>query len=69
MNPAALKANLGDLPPGGALIVNEDAFTTANLNKVGYAANPLVDGSLKSVEPVRDPDLDPQLAGRSRASG
>ena len=47
MNPAALKANLGDLPPGGALIVNEDAFTTANLNKVGYAANPLVDGSLK----------------------
>jgi 2-oxoglutarate ferredoxin oxidoreductase subunit alpha len=46
MNPAALKANLADLPPGGALIVNEDAFTTANLNKVGYAANPLLDGSL-----------------------
>jgi 2-oxoglutarate ferredoxin oxidoreductase subunit alpha len=46
MNPAALKANLADLPPGGALIVNEDAFTTANLNKVGYTANPLQDGSL-----------------------
>ena len=29
MNPAALKANLGDLPAGGALIVNEDAFTRA----------------------------------------
>jgi 2-oxoglutarate ferredoxin oxidoreductase subunit alpha len=48
MNPAALKANLGDLPPGGALIVNEDAFTPANLNKVGYTASPLLDGSLSS---------------------
>jgi 2-oxoglutarate ferredoxin oxidoreductase subunit alpha len=47
MNPAALKANLGELPPGGALVVNEDAFTTQNLNKVSYAANPLTDGSLK----------------------
>ena len=48
MNPAALKSNLGDLPPGGALIVNEDAFTPGNLTKVGYASNPLVDGSLSS---------------------
>jgi 2-oxoglutarate ferredoxin oxidoreductase subunit alpha len=47
MNPAALKANLDDLPAGGALIVNEDAFTKTNLNKVGYAENPLTDGSLK----------------------
>jgi 2-oxoglutarate/2-oxoacid ferredoxin oxidoreductase subunit alpha len=47
MNPAALKANLGELPAGGALIVNEDAFTSQNLVKVGYAANPLTDGSLK----------------------
>jgi 2-oxoglutarate ferredoxin oxidoreductase subunit alpha len=46
MNPAALKANLGELPPGGALIVNEDAFTPQNLAKVGYAGNPLTDGSL-----------------------
>jgi 2-oxoglutarate ferredoxin oxidoreductase subunit alpha len=48
MNPAALKANLGDLPHGGALVVNEDAFTAQNLQKVGYAANPLTDGSLAS---------------------
>ena len=48
MNPAALKANIGDLPAGGALIVNEDAFTPNNLSKVGYAANPLTDGSLSS---------------------
>jgi 2-oxoglutarate/2-oxoacid ferredoxin oxidoreductase subunit alpha len=47
MNPAALKTNLGDLPPGGALVVNEDAFTNQNLQKVGYASNPLTDGSLK----------------------
>jgi len=48
MNPAALKANLGELPPGAALIVNEDAFTAGNLQKVGYASNPLSDGSLKA---------------------
>jgi 2-oxoglutarate ferredoxin oxidoreductase subunit alpha len=47
MNPAALKTNVGDLPAGGALIVNQDAFTTGNLTKAGYAANPLSDGSLK----------------------
>src|SRR5467141_5062533 len=47
MNPAALKTNVGDLPAGGALIVNSDAFTTANLTKAGYSANPLQDGSLK----------------------
>jgi 2-oxoglutarate ferredoxin oxidoreductase subunit alpha len=48
MNPAALKANLVDLPHGGAIVVNEDAFTAANLQKVGYAANPLTDGSLSA---------------------
>jgi len=46
MNPAALKANLSDLPRGGDLIVNTDEFTKRNLTKVGYAANPLEDGSL-----------------------
>lgn len=47
MNPAALKTNIGDLPAGGALIVNSDAFTAANLAKASYASNPLTDGSLK----------------------
>ena len=46
MNPAALKANLGDLPRGADIIVNTDEFTKRNLAKVGYAANPLEDGSL-----------------------
>jgi 2-oxoglutarate/2-oxoacid ferredoxin oxidoreductase subunit alpha len=47
MNPAALKANVGDLPPGGILIVNTDEFTKRNLTKVGYESNPLEDGSLE----------------------
>ncbi|MFR9807453.1 2-oxoacid:acceptor oxidoreductase family protein, partial [Pseudonocardia sp. RS010] len=46
MNPAALKANIADLPPGGVLIVNTDEFTKRNLTKVGYEANPLEDESL-----------------------
>ncbi|MDQ6795753.1 MAG: 2-oxoacid:acceptor oxidoreductase subunit alpha [Chloroflexota bacterium] len=48
MNPAALKTNVGDLPAGGALIVNSDAFNQQNLNKAAYASNPLKDGSLKA---------------------
>jgi 2-oxoglutarate ferredoxin oxidoreductase subunit alpha len=50
MNPAALKTNVGDVPPGGALIVNSDAFTPQNLSKAAYASNPLTDGSLKHLK-------------------
>src|ERR671915_54621 len=46
MNPAALKTNLEDLPDGGTLIVNRDAFTDRNLQKAAYASNPLEDGTL-----------------------
>jgi 2-oxoglutarate ferredoxin oxidoreductase subunit alpha len=46
MNPAALKANIRDLPKGATLIVDTDAFTDRNLKKAGYAANPLEDESL-----------------------
>ncbi|MEU1385881.1 MULTISPECIES: 2-oxoacid:acceptor oxidoreductase subunit alpha [unclassified Nonomuraea] len=46
MNPAALKANLGDLPRGADIIANIDEFSKRNLQKVGYAANPLEDDSL-----------------------
>ncbi|MDQ1614579.1 MAG: 2-oxoglutarate/2-oxoacid ferredoxin oxidoreductase subunit alpha [Actinomycetota bacterium] len=54
MNPAALKANLEDLPRGADLIVNTDEFTKRNLTKVGYEANPLDDGSLEAynVHPI-----------------
>jgi 2-oxoglutarate ferredoxin oxidoreductase subunit alpha len=46
MNPAALRTNLRDLPKGGTLIVNRDAFTERNLEKAGYTSNPLEDGTL-----------------------
>ncbi|MFI5100772.1 MAG: 2-oxoacid:acceptor oxidoreductase subunit alpha [Actinomycetes bacterium] len=54
MNPAALKANLADLPRGADLIVNTDEFSSRALAKVGYAANPLEDGSLEAynVHPI-----------------
>ncbi len=46
MNPAALKANIGDLPRGGVVIANSDEFTKRNLAKVGYDGNPLEDDEL-----------------------
>jgi 2-oxoglutarate ferredoxin oxidoreductase subunit alpha len=46
MNPAALKANIGDVPAGSTLLVNVDTFDTRNLDKAGYAQNPLRDESL-----------------------
>jgi 2-oxoglutarate/2-oxoacid ferredoxin oxidoreductase subunit alpha len=48
MNPAALKANVADMRRGGTIIVNTDEFTPRALAKVGYASNPLDDGSLSS---------------------
>ena len=48
MNPAALKANLRDLPRGAVIVLNTDEFTKRNLTKVGYAADPRDDGSLDS---------------------
>ncbi|MER6210519.1 2-oxoacid:acceptor oxidoreductase subunit alpha [Streptomyces sp. NPDC001073] len=54
MNPAALKANIGDVPRGAEIIVNTDEFTKRALQKVGYSASPLDDGSLDgySLHPV-----------------
>ncbi len=46
MNPAALKANLRDVPKGATIILNTDAFTTRNLEKAGYTSDPLADGTL-----------------------
>ena len=50
MNPAALKANIGDLPRGADIIANTDEFTKRNLAKVGYPENPLEDGSLSAYQ-------------------
>jgi 2-oxoglutarate/2-oxoacid ferredoxin oxidoreductase subunit alpha len=54
MNPAALRANLGDLPVGATIIVDTHDFTARNLAKAGYDANPLDGDDLAefSVHPV-----------------
>ncbi len=54
MNPAALKANLGDLPKGATIIVDTHDFTARNLTKAGYDANPLDNDSLSefALQPV-----------------
>src|SRR3954470_23255340 len=38
MNPAALKANLGDVPKGATLIVDTHDFTTRALARVGWSS-------------------------------
>jgi 2-oxoglutarate/2-oxoacid ferredoxin oxidoreductase subunit alpha len=48
MNPAALKANIGDVTATGTIIVNSDAFEERALHKAGYADNPLTDDSLSA---------------------
>ena len=36
MNPAALKVHLKDVPKGGTIILNVDAFTDRNIARAGY---------------------------------
>jgi 2-oxoglutarate ferredoxin oxidoreductase subunit alpha len=55
MNPAALKANVAEVPPGSTILANSDAFDERNLSKVGYAANPLDDGSLSAYRVIQVP--------------
>ncbi|MFH9860623.1 2-oxoacid:acceptor oxidoreductase subunit alpha [Streptomyces sp. NPDC017202] len=78
MNPAALKANIGDVPRGAEIIVNTDEFSKRAMQKVGYAASPLEDGSLDgyqihpvplttlTVEALKDFDLTRKEAERSK---
>ncbi|MGP3985690.1 2-oxoacid:acceptor oxidoreductase subunit alpha [Streptomyces sp. 3N207] len=78
MNPAALKANIADVPRGAEIIVNTDEFTKRAMAKVGYDASPLEDGSLDgysvhpvplttlTVEALKEYDLGRKEAGRSK---
>ncbi len=52
MNPAALKANIGDLKTGGMVIVNTDKFSERDLEKAEYEENPLENGSLEGFQVV-----------------
>jgi 2-oxoglutarate ferredoxin oxidoreductase subunit alpha len=78
MNPAALKANLGDVKKGATIIVDSHDFTTRNLNKAGYAENPLETDALDeyavhafdltdmTVEAVKEFGLSRKDAGRAK---
>ena len=55
MNPAALKANLKDLVPGGLILINTDAFDERNLAKAGYESNPVQDGALDTYTVLKAP--------------
>ncbi|MFF7475517.1 2-oxoacid:acceptor oxidoreductase subunit alpha [Streptomyces sp. NPDC008092] len=78
MNPAALKANVGDLPHGAEIIVDADEFTGRAVRKVGYDGDPLEDGSLDgyrvhpvplttlTVEALKEFDLSRKEAERSK---
>jgi 2-oxoglutarate/2-oxoacid ferredoxin oxidoreductase subunit alpha len=52
MNPAALKVNLAALRPGGLVIADAGAFDERNLEKAGYASNPLEDSTLAPYQVV-----------------
>jgi len=53
MNPAALKVNVGDLSPGGTIIVDTGAFNERNLTKAGFETNPLEGDSLAPYQLIR----------------
>src|SRR5262245_40463654 len=55
MNPAALRSELPSLARSGTVVANEDAFSKRNLQKAGYDANPLEDGSLDAYRLIRIP--------------
>jgi 2-oxoglutarate ferredoxin oxidoreductase subunit alpha len=48
MNPAALKANLSDLPKGATIIVDTRDFTERALARIGWSSNPITDGTLEN---------------------
>jgi 2-oxoglutarate ferredoxin oxidoreductase subunit alpha len=58
MNPAALKLNVGDLKPNGILILNTDAFSQRNLERVGYTSNPMEDHTLDAYRVIPVPLTD-----------
>jgi len=55
MNPAALKADLDKVVKGGTVIVNEDAFTPRNVEKAGFASDPITDGTLDGFQVYKVP--------------
>ncbi|HEX9775750.1 MAG TPA: 2-oxoacid:acceptor oxidoreductase subunit alpha [Actinomycetota bacterium] len=69
MNPAGLRANVSDLATSGILIVNKDAFIQKNLERAGYATNPLEDGTLSSFQVYEVPMTSMTLEATSDIEG
>jgi len=55
MNPAALKANVGDLVEGGLILLNTNTFNRQGLSKAEYDADPRENGSLSRYRVVEVP--------------
>lgn len=82
MNPAALKANIGDLEENGIIIINTDSFNASNFKKAGYDGDPLDGDSGQKIrdqfqiievaitkmtqEALADVELPPKLIERSK---
>ncbi|HSV88587.1 MAG TPA: 2-oxoacid:acceptor oxidoreductase subunit alpha [Bacteroidales bacterium] len=78
MNPASLKANIKWVKPGATLVVDSSTFEDKAIEKAGYLANPLEDGSLSiynliqapisilTQESLREFKLDKRSAGRTK---
>ena len=78
MNPAALKANLADVPKGATLIIDTHDFTERALARIGWASNPIEDGTLEgyavhaidltqlTLDALESSELSRKDAGRSK---
>ena len=55
MNPASLKANMRWVKEGAIIILDGDTFIEKGLEKAGYKADPLTDGSLSAYRVIKSP--------------
>ncbi|MCX6330932.1 MAG: 2-oxoacid:acceptor oxidoreductase subunit alpha [Bacteroidia bacterium] len=55
MNPAAVKANVKWVKPGGTIIFDKDNFTDKNIEKAGYKSDPVVEEKLDNYNVIAAP--------------
>ncbi|HOW08398.1 MAG TPA: 2-oxoacid:acceptor oxidoreductase subunit alpha [Bacteroidales bacterium] len=78
MNPAAIKANVKWVKPGGTIIYDKDNFTEKNIEKAGYLKDPIAEENLDGYniiaapvssmvrEALKDRGLDPKTVLRTK---
>jgi 2-oxoglutarate ferredoxin oxidoreductase subunit alpha len=71
MNPAAFKANIGEVRTGGIVIVNSDEFNKTSLRKAGYPEgyNPLDDDKFKTKYSIYQVPITTQTIETLKESG